>query len=112
MMWPFKRKPVPTPPLVDEQSWKIGDIAGCVEAGWKLRGMPAEGPEIGSQSLVIGIYEGVCNGYPAFGLTLAGWPIGSYRSDHFRKVILGETGADRKVTQRKPLRLSAPSGER
>lgn len=97
MIWPFKRKPLSALPLVDEQNWKPGDIAGCVEAGWKLRGAPVEGPKIGSQSLVTGVAEGLCNGDPSFGLSLTGWPLGSYRADHFRKVVLIDVGADRTV---------------
>ena len=113
MTWPFRRKrtPEPEPKHFGPTSvdWVPGDIAECIHGGeWYGKTGPISGPALGSQAMVIEVFYGRASA-GARGTTFAlrligmspdlGWPC-----DNFRKVVLRDTGADRVVGKRAPVR--------
>lgn len=85
-----------------------GDIAECIYPGpWFDETGPTEGPALGSQSMVAGVFLGTrCEGkISAFALRFVGMPRGrGWASTSFRKVVLTEKGADRVVGVDRPVR--------
>ncbi len=106
-MWPFKRKPVHVGPT--SVSWQPGDMAECINGVWPHP--TGVDPKTGDRLMVREVIYGADSGLAAFCLRFFGPCTNSaYDTRGFRKIVLTETGADRKVAA--PLRLSAPSGER
>lgn len=105
MIWPFrKRKPVHVGPT--SVDWKPGDMAECVDGEWYPM-HPAD-PKLGERLMVSDVrYGATRNGqYLKFWLIFIGKPE-AYQAASFRKIILTDTGADRKVEKRRPLEVGS-----
>lgn len=102
MFWPFKRKSK-LPFLQPKTTWSVGDIAECTDT-FELKVPVPLVPSIGSQAMVLDVRELVRmeGDYKVVYLRLLGYE--TYWTEHsFRKVLLSETGADRKVSACKPV---------
>ncbi len=90
-MWPFTRKP--KPPVCSER-WAPGDAAECIDSDMESfmvnKGCPIR---VGDRFLVT-----ECHLYGGFlYLGLAGYSDSWFDALCFRKIVLADTGADRRV---------------
>lgn len=95
MIWPFSRKPRPQvrPPL--NEQWRPGDMAECIRDSMFVA--IGRGPRVGARAMVTSVFPGYHrDGAPGWGLVLIGFPE-AWDARGFRKIVLNETGADRKV---------------
>jgi len=89
-MWPFRRKAKPAPRSMREpmDTWRVGDLAECIEdSGWRVGG----GPRKGERNFVSDVFVGE-NYHGQVGLAL--YLVGVRRSDDygfgagcFRKIV-------------------------
>jgi hypothetical protein len=103
MRWAFWRKPKPVHIGSNSVDWRPGDIAECVQASWLYVYAPKQ-PQVGTRAMVADVVYGNVYGQPRytmFGLSLIGFE-GQWQADFFRKIVLPETEADRKVGRREP----------
>jgi len=105
-MWPFTRKPKPAirPPL--NEDWKPGDMAECIGDGWG--DAKCRAPTIGTRAMVSAVFPGHFSqdGAPGWGLVLIGYGE-AWDATGFRKIVLNENGADRKVAVRRGRKVRA-----
>lgn len=84
-MWPFKRKPEPPQPPINED-WRVGDLAECINnQPWNDGFQYRPGPEFLEVYKVADVKEGQYNGKPTFGLAFSRWP-DYYVATAFRKI--------------------------
>jgi hypothetical protein len=111
MWWPFRRKSKPKPlPHMGPASvdWVPGDIAECVSDRWNPKAVAIAGvlpPKIGDRLMVRQVQYGIdlTGCYTGFGLWFIGRGGIGYDAGNFRKIVLADTGADRKVARSRPL---------
>lgn len=104
--WPFRRRPRPAPPPPERpplgESWRAGDMAECIRADWRLWPLVARRPRVGDRALVLAVFPGITpEGRLTWGLQLLGYPA-YWEAAAFRKLVLGECAADRRVTRKTP----------
>lgn len=86
MVWPFKRKPKPTPPPINDD-WAVGDLAECmVNQIWNDGFFYMPGPAYLEIRMVTDIKEGFYKDHHHLGLAFARWPGKYYTSTSFRKI--------------------------
>lgn len=108
MIWPFRRKQRNFIPVVTGETWRPGDVAECVSSDdepWcDTAGKALSGPERGSRAMVLSVMH---SGNGAALLKLTGWGSAFFCAAAFRKIVLTDIGADRKVSKRKPVGVEA-----
>jgi len=103
MIWPFcRRQPVHVGPT--SVDWKPGDMAECVSSTWRAP-TPSD-PRAGQKFMVRDVRYAIGDGggVSCFFLFFVGDVATAYDSRGFRKIILTDTGADRTVGKRVPVR--------
>ena len=102
MIWPFRRKRKPVHVGPTSVDWKPGDMAECISDNWRYKDNP--NPIVGGRFMVVDVklLTDVSVGVSCICLTLIGYTQRGYDSSAFRKIVLTDTGADRKVAKRAP----------
>lgn len=109
-MWPFRRNPKPQPRRFVEpkETWAAGDIAECIATLVGSGKNIAPPPAIGAIGIVLSVISGevVGTSLDGVGLRITGHP-DHWQANCFRKIVQAESYADRKVSDKLPVRRKA-----